>query len=238
MPSDLSAQFPLFVEDEIPLVLACLEPAGRDLLDIGCGKAETTRRIATEGRAGRTVGIEVDPAQLAKNAQQQWPANVEIRACGAQSIDFAADASFDAATMFKSLHHVPLDLMDRAFSEIHRVLRPGGLLYVSEPVYDGAYNEIMRIFHDEGAVRQAATEAIERALAAGLFTRERRLRFFAPVRFKDFDAFRQRVLGVTHTRHELSPEVMERVEAAFRPHAAPAGTRFLQPMRVDLLRRA
>lgn len=238
MANDLSAQFPLFVEDEIPLVLACLQPAGRALLDIGCGKAETTRRIATEGEAARAVGIEVDQAQLQKNAQQQWPANVEIRECGAQSIDFAADASFDAATMFKSLHHVPLDLMDRAFAEIHRVLRPGGLLYVSEPVYDGAYNEIMRIFHDEGAVRQAAIGAIERALTAGLFTRERRLRFFAPMYFKDFDAFRQRVLGVTHTRHVLSPEVLERVEAAFRPHEAPAGARFLQPMRVDLLRRA
>ena len=236
MLSDLSAQFPLLVDDEIPLVLACLQPAGRDLLDIGCGKAETTRRLASEGLARRAVGIEVDRAQLEKNAQQQWPANVEIRECGAQSIDFAADDSFDAATMFKSLHHVPVDLMDRAFSEIHRVLRPGGLLYVSEPVYDGPYNDIMRIFHDEGRVRQEAIAAVERTLAAGLFTRERGLRFFAPVYFKDFDAFRQRMLGVTHTRHVLSPDTMKQVEAAFRAHAAPAGARFLQPMRVDLLR--
>ena len=70
-------------------------------------------------------------------------ARLTFVAAGAQAIPFEA-GRFDLALMLKSLHHVPLDLLDRALAEVHRVLRPGGLLYVSEPVFAGALNEVMR----------------------------------------------------------------------------------------------
>ncbi len=37
------------------------------------------------------------------------------------------DASVDIVIMLKSLHHVPISLMDQALTEIARVLKPGGL---------------------------------------------------------------------------------------------------------------
>jgi SAM-dependent methyltransferase len=67
--------------------------------------------------------------------------------------------------MLKSLHHVPIPLMDRALAEVARVLRPGGHLYVSEPVYEGPFNDIVRLFNDEAVVRAAAQRAVDAALA-------------------------------------------------------------------------
>lgn len=45
--------------------------------------------------------------------------------------------------------------MDQALAEVARVLRPGGYLYVSEPVYAGPLNEIVCLYNDEGVVARS-----------------------------------------------------------------------------------
>ncbi|NNL84587.1 MAG: class I SAM-dependent methyltransferase [Myxococcales bacterium] len=55
---------------------------------------------------------------------------------GAEAIA-APDASFDVVMLFKSLHHVPVQMMDAALNEIARVLKPDGTAYISEPVFAG-----------------------------------------------------------------------------------------------------
>ncbi|HYF16417.1 MAG TPA: class I SAM-dependent methyltransferase [Ramlibacter sp.] len=237
MRVDLADRFELYLEDEFPLVQACVELAGRDVLDIGCGSGETTRQAVVEGGARRAVGLEVDEIQFAKNGQREWPAGVGFRLLGAEALDFP-DASFDTVLMFKSLHHVPGALMAQAFAEIRRVLRPGGRVYVSEPVFAGPLNEITRLYHDEEVVRERAIDAIEAALHDRLFTRERQVRFQAPVHYASWEAFRKKIAGTTHTTHVLAPELEARVEAAFRAHLAPGGAHFVRPMRVDVLLRA
>jgi ubiquinone/menaquinone biosynthesis C-methylase UbiE len=68
------------------------------------------------------VGIEVDERQLAKNLLTPVE-RLRFEKAGAQAIPFP-DASFDGALMLKSLHHVPMPLMDQAVAELARVLRP------------------------------------------------------------------------------------------------------------------
>jgi len=162
--------------------------------------------------------------------------NVRFVEAGAQHIP-AADASSDIVLMFKSLHHVPIDMLDVALAEIRRVLVPGGLAYFSEPVFAGAYNDIVRIFHDEQNVRLAAFNALQRAVAEGQFELVTEQFFLAPLRFESFEEFEQRVIGVTHTRHCLTPAQYEATRAAFTEHLDAGGARFRQPMRVDVLRK-
>jgi ubiquinone/menaquinone biosynthesis C-methylase UbiE len=209
---------------------------GARILELGCGRAELTRLIATQGERRQLLALEVDEIQHALNLQLTDLPNVEFKLTGAQQIP-AADAVFDVAFMFKSLHHIPLDLMAPALREIQRVLKPGGYLYVSEPIFAGAFNDILRLFHHEERVREAAFAAVKNAVSAGTFELTEEIFFNTPMRFQDFAEYERLVIGVTHTRHHLSPEVYAQVQAQFARHMTPEGAKFAMPMRVDLLRK-
>jgi len=209
---------------------------GAAIVELGCGRAEHTRKIATQGRGRQILALEVDELQHARNLQISDLPNVRFELAGAQAIPASA-RSFDIAMMFKSLHHVPLNLLDAAFSDIARVLKPGGYLYISEPVFAGAFNDVLRLFHNEQAVRAAAFAATERAVSRGLFTLAQQCFFATPVAFADFADFERLVIGVTHTQHRLTPALHAEVRNKFEQHMSPNGARFETPMRVDLLRK-
>jgi SAM-dependent methyltransferase len=155
---------------------------------------------------------------------------------GAQEIPFP-DAQFDVALMLKSLHHVPLDLMAQALGEVARVLRPRGYLYVSEPVYEGALNEVVRLYNDEGPVRAAAQAAVDAAVLAGGWVQVAERRFDMPARFADFAEFEQRMMRPTFVDHHLDDALVAKVRAAYEPHQGVDGARFTRPMLVRLLQR-
>jgi ubiquinone/menaquinone biosynthesis C-methylase UbiE len=221
---------------EQQLLAELLPLAGAEILELGCGRAEHTRRIAQRHPDCRVLALEVDDTQHALNLQAADLPNVVFELAGAQEIP-AEDARFDIALMFKSLHHVPRALMAPALREIRRVLRPGGLLYVSEPVFAGALNEIIRLFHDEQQVRAAAFSALRNAVAAGEYELVDEIFLNQPVRFRDFAEFERLIIGATHTRHHLTEAVHAEVRARFATHQTARGARFETPMRVDLLRR-
>lgn len=209
---------------------------GARVLELGCGKAEITRQIAKSARGVSITAMEVDQAQHALNLTISDLPNVRFEFGGAENIP-EADGRFDIVLMFKSLHHVPLEHLDRALREIHRVLRPGGLAYLAEPVFAGDYNDVMRAFHDEQEVRREAFSAIQRAVAAGLFELVREKFFQVPVRFRDFADFESRTINVTHTEHHLTPQQRAEVEQRFAGNLTAEGALFHQQMRVDLLRK-
>jgi SAM-dependent methyltransferase len=210
--------------------------AGARVLELGCGRAETTRALAEAFPTARITAMEVDRVQHAKNLAVRDLPNVTFVEGGAQAIP-APDASFDVAIMLKSLHHVPLVEMDGALAEIRRVLVPGGLAYVSEPVYAGDYNDIIRLFHDERSVREAAFAALQRCVEGGVLELVAERFFLAPLRFESWEHFDERMLQSTHTTHVLSPATLAQVRERFMRHVGPQGAKFLTPARVDLLRR-
>ena len=217
-------------------VLSDLVPlAGQHIIELGCGNARLARELLQVHPTSHVTGLEVDARQHAKNLAAPQ-ARLSFVAAGAQDVPFP-DASFDLALMLKSLHHVPLPLLDQALSEVARVLRPGGHLYVSEPVYDGPLNEIVRLFNDEGVVRAAAQAAVDRAVAHGPWQQVAERRFDMPVHYADFNEFEQRMMRPTFADHALTDELIQRVAVAFAPHCGPDGADFVRPMHVRLLRR-
>lgn len=220
------------VADEFELLDELLILPGASVLELGCGKADKTRQVAQ--KAASVLALEVDTLQLARNQAADVPANVRFAFGGAEAIP-AADASFDIVMMFKSLHHVPTGLMDDALAEIYRVLKPNGVAYFSEPVYAGDFNDILRLFHDEKAVRDAAFAAVKKAVSSGKLTLLKQTFFLQPMHFADFSQFEDRILNVTHTDHQLTPELIEAIRSAFNRHMTPEGAVFHMPIRIDLL---
>jgi hypothetical protein len=108
---------------------------------------------------------------------------------------------------------------------------------VSEPVYAGELNELIRLFNDEQAVRAAAQQALDRAVVSGLWQAAGEHRFDVPVAFRDFDDFEQRMMRPTYAEHRIDAALLARVRTAFAPHARADGAHFARPMHVRLLRR-
>ncbi|MBU6257538.1 MAG: class I SAM-dependent methyltransferase [Burkholderiales bacterium] len=228
---------PRLIEDELELLESLLPTPCRRAVELGCGAASTARALLRRHPGLEIVALEVDARQMAKNlaAPQE---RLHFVAGVAQSIP-GADAAFDLALMLKSLHHVPVDAMAQALGEVARVLRPGGLLYVSEPVFDGPFNEVVRLFNDERVVRAAAQAALDAALRDGPWRAGPEVRFETPVEFADFAAFEQQLMHATYADHRIDPALRERVRSAFEAHGAGAGggVRFVRPMHVRVLRR-
>ena len=218
------------IRDRVPV-------AGSRLLELGCGTAVTTRQLAESLPVREIIAMEVDAKQHEKNQLIDDLPNVRFVFGGAQSINLP-DNAIDAVIMLKSLHHVPVADMDKALNEIARVLRPGGLAYISEPVYAGAFNEILRLFNDEQRVREAAFAAIGRAVERAVLSLEEEIHFLSVSRFVGFGDFQQRVLGATHSTFRIDDALFDRIRQRFLAHVDSDGNaEFLNPMRVDLLRK-
>ena len=220
------------VTDDAAIYHALLELNGKCLVELGCGTAVHARALANAGHTRTVIAYEVDHIQHARNLRAARPTNLEFRYGGAETID-RDGTSVDIVFMFKSLHHVPATALDTALAEIDRVLKPGGYLYVSEPIFAGPFNDILCLFHHEEQVRAAAFAALERAVAAGRFLLAAEEFFLAPTHYRDFADFDQRVIKVTHTAHHLTADIYAQVAAQFAVHCDAQGARFDAPMRVD-----
>ncbi len=213
-----------------------LELDNKKIIELGCGKADITRLIATTGKNRRIIATEVDEQQHALNLKLDDLPNVQFELAGAQNIP-AKSNSIDQIFMFKSLHHVPEKLMDTALNEITRVLKPGGGLYVSEPLFQGDFNEVLRLFHDEEKVRKAAYATLQRTIANGSLEFQQQLFFNIPAALTSFDLFEQQVINVTHSDHQLSSNILAQIREKYQAVTSEHGGQFEVPIRVDMLKK-
>lgn len=224
------------VGDELDVLSAMVPLAGQRIIELGCGAAALARALLARFPDSQVTGVEVDARQHAKNLASPQ-SRLHFVAGVAQDIP-GADAAFDLALMLKSLHHVPMAAMNQALAEVARVVRPGGHFYVSEPIYDGPLNDVIKVYNDEGAVRAAAQAAIDAALRTGIWTQQTQRRFSVARRFADFAEFERRMIQQTYADHRLDADTLAEVRRRFERHGGgPGGAAFEQPMHVRLLRR-
>jgi ubiquinone/menaquinone biosynthesis C-methylase UbiE len=183
------------------------------------------------------LAFEVDTALHAASITGPRVRGLTFMLGGADAIPLP-DRSCDVVLMMKSLHHVPVDRMDLAMSELRRVLAPGGYAYVSEPVYAGPYNDLVRLFHDEGAVRAAAYDALRRAATSEVLEWVEEIDFDMPIAYRDFEDFDRRMIRTTPNGKVMSDAQRAEVRRAFDKHMGAAGVRFVRPMRLNVMRRA
>ncbi len=222
----------------LPLQHMAKHGSGMAVIELGCGNARLVREMLELGLARSVVGLEVDERQHTKNLASPM-GGLTFRQASATAVPYP-DGLFDLALMLKSLHHIPLHGMGQALDEVARVLKPGGWFYVSEPVYDGALNSIVKLFNDEGMVRMAAQLALDEALDRhdSPWKALQEQHFDMPARYASCADFEQRMLYPTFADHRVDDAVLQAVRAAYARHAAPDGSaRFTRPMHVRLLQK-
>ncbi|CAM4364921.1 alpha/beta fold hydrolase [Paenibacillus tarimensis] len=107
------------------------------VLDCGCGSGGMTAELAQRVSPGRVVGIDVSPKQLKlanELKESKGLHNLEFLEANIYELPFE-DASFDAVWMNTLLMHLQKPV--EALKEIYRVLRPGGVIGVSDADWDG-----------------------------------------------------------------------------------------------------
>ena len=119
---------PLVALDDsvVPRVLG--DVRARDVLDLGCGTGRHTARLARDG--ARVTALDFSPGMLARAKERVTSAPVRwVQADLTERFPFDDDA-FDVVLSCLALEHVR-DL-EPVFVEARRVLRPSGLLVVSD----------------------------------------------------------------------------------------------------------
>ena len=136
--------------------LARLLPDLRDrvVLDLGCGKGRVAR-LALERGARETVGVDVSEAMLKAAAASLPASSVRWVQADGRALPFEA-ASFDVVICALMMGHV--DDLEAALSEIARVLRPGGLLLLSDFHPYATLRGWQRVFTDADSGRSFAIE--------------------------------------------------------------------------------
>jgi ubiquinone/menaquinone biosynthesis C-methylase UbiE len=161
--------------EEVARVLEGLDIRGRTVLDIGSGLGAIDLLLVAEHGAKRVVGIDLEPDLIAKArarvARHELTDRIEFRQVSAGPLPFP-DAGFEVAFSKDSMVQIP----DKPamFSEIRRVLVPGGLFAASDWLRggSGAYSpEMLEFFRLEGITYNlASAEATVAALRAAGFT--------------------------------------------------------------------
>src|SRR6266542_3006777 len=124
-----------------PFSLGRLEP-GERVLDLGCG-AGTDSLVAARmvAPAGHVVGIDMTHEMLDKarrGAAEMGAENVEFVEGEAEQLPFA-DASFDVVISNGVIDLIPDK--DAVFSELHRVLTPGGRIQIADVTIQNPVSE-------------------------------------------------------------------------------------------------
>ena len=220
---------------DVEAVAGLVAISGRRVADVGCGAGASSRELA--GLGAEVLGVEPDPIQAEKNRAADPIARVTFAEGGAQELPLA-DGSTDLVVFFRSLHHVPIDLMDAALVEAARVLKPGtGTLCVVEPGMDGSNFAMMRPFHDETQVRTAAQAALARN-CPGLFGEAQFYRYEQHPRHASFAAMVERVMGQTFNSLDRARVESAETRAAFEAGRTARGDYvFDQPMLLDVYRK-
>lgn len=106
------------------------------VIDLGCGPATQLAQIATLNPESEFVGVDLSPTMLDS-------ARNHVAACGLKNVSFSQgditrlsqfdDHSADAVISTMALHHLPTrEHLAACFSEISRVLKPGGAVYLTD----------------------------------------------------------------------------------------------------------
>lgn len=137
---------------------------GDDVLEVGPGYGATTDVLSRTVPRLTSVEIDDELAAMLTDRFADSP-SVDIVNGDATSLPYPDDR-FSGAACFTMLHHVPtIELQDRLFAEVARVLRPGAALVAS----DSLGSEELKAHHEDDIYNPVDAATLPDRLAAAGF---------------------------------------------------------------------
>ena len=138
------------------------------ILDVGCGHGKALPILEAKFGPRVLVGVDVDPALIARAGREavRCRCRVELKVGSATRLD-AADGSFDMVFCHQTVHH--LADPERGIRDLHRVLKPGGVLLLSESCRPFTLSWPVRLLFRHPAEAQRSAEGYLGLLRAAGF---------------------------------------------------------------------
>ncbi len=139
---------------------------GARILDVSCGRGGACAYFTRYHAPSEVVGVDLVPGHVAFCTATHRAPNVRFLEADAQHLPFD-DGSFDVVTNIESSHAYPQ--LELFLAEVRRVLRPGGVLCLTDNLKAGqidARTDRLRPFGDVRWVRNITAEVAEALLQA------------------------------------------------------------------------
>jgi ubiquinone/menaquinone biosynthesis C-methylase UbiE len=173
------------------------------ILDVGCGTGVFAARLRAAVPQARVWGVDLVAEMLAKGAERwrEHAGRILPVQGDSERLPFAA-GTFDIVTCSNSLHHYPHQ--DRAISEMHRVLRPGGRLMVVDGYRDAPWGWFIYdvcVAGVEGAVHHASARQFRELFAQSGLRAVAQTVFRGPAPFILTEAVASEPVSAIHPPH-------------------------------------
>ena len=199
------------------------------ILDIGSGGGELSLALSHKG--AKVTGIECSRDQMKRAIPHQGKDCNFIFSVG-ENLPFR-DSWFDATVFFNSIHHIPEDSMETAISEASSVTKSGGLVYVAEPLAEGACFELDSPVENETVVRAQAQQCLNKAMKShSKFSKDAEERYLVYYDYQNFEEYKDEMLRFDRSRRLRFEQLEALMKSRFQElgKSTGQGVRFYQPM--------
>jgi ubiquinone/menaquinone biosynthesis C-methylase UbiE len=155
----------------LPPLLKAVEPRRpKKILEIGCGRGDTTRLLLRRFPEAAVTAVDYDAGQIALAGRRVTDRRVTFLQADAGRLPFD-NGSFDSVFEFNSLHHIVH--WQQVLAEIGRVLAPGGMFAAMDETA-AFFNPLFRwfdqpesLFTEAGFLRRAAATGLNQVAGVG-----------------------------------------------------------------------
>lgn len=110
--------------------------SGQTVLDIGCGTGALTLRVAAKGANVKAIDVNPRMIEVARKrvSEADLEQNIEFCEMGVAELGNEEAASYDIVMSGLCFSELTEDELIYTLNEVHRIMKPGGLLLVADEV--------------------------------------------------------------------------------------------------------
>lgn len=120
------------VDEHIPEIVQLLAHRGaKTVLDLGCGSGRHVVYLAEHDFQVFGIDLSSEGIQKAKQLLAQRGLSAELKVGSIYRPLPYSESFFDAAISIHTFHHARIEDIRKAISELQRILKPGGILFIT-----------------------------------------------------------------------------------------------------------